>query len=186
MKDKLPPVTPLPPAPPVVRKDRSRLDQAYLPQRVGTWLERSTTGRWLNFPRLPGGAGLPGGNGVPAGPRRSPAVLTEYLQKISAGTGYEEISLTSLSSADYTKIEEIMASLTDCFAAQNVKLSLPSLRIDSFSPELAARFQGERKGGLTFAPEAGTERLRRVINKNLTDEQIMQTTEAALPRAGSG
>ena len=72
-----------------------------------------------------------------------------------------------------------MASLTDCFAAQNVKLSLPSLRIDSFSPELAARFQGERKGGLTFAPEAGTERLRRVINKNLTDEQIMQTTEAA-------
>jgi radical SAM superfamily enzyme YgiQ (UPF0313 family) len=110
---------------------------------------------------------------------RSPAAIEAYLQKVIANTGYEEISLTSLSSADYTKIQELFNQLTACFSDQNIKISLPSLRLDSFSPDLAARFQSGRKGGLTFAPEAGTERLRRVINKNLSEEEIMTTVKAA-------
>ncbi len=110
---------------------------------------------------------------------RSPATIEAYLQNVIAHTGYEEISLTSLSSADYTKIQELFNSLTACFSDQNIKLSLPSLRVDSFSPELAARFQSGRKGGLTFAPEAGTERLRQVINKNLSEEQILTTAQEA-------
>ncbi|NLW55421.1 MAG: TIGR03960 family B12-binding radical SAM protein [Firmicutes bacterium] len=110
---------------------------------------------------------------------RSPAFIKERLTDLIKKTGYEEISLTSLSSADYTKIEELTGALTDCFAPQGVRISLPSLRIDSFSPELAAKFVSGRKGSLTFAPEAGTERLRRVINKNLSDQQIFETLEAA-------
>ena len=176
-------VTPLPPAPPVVHKRIIRdFERAYLPrQELVPWIEPVHDRAMVELFRgcTRGCRFCQAGMVYRPVRERSPAVLTDYLQKIIAGTGYEEISLTSLSSADYTKIEEVLAMLTDCFAAQNVKISLPSLRIDSFSPELAARFQGERKGGLTFAPEAGTERLRRVINKNLTDEQIMQTIEAA-------
>ena len=110
---------------------------------------------------------------------RPPALIKEYLSKLIEKTGYEEISLTSLSSADYTKIEELITSLNDCFAPQRVRISLPSLRIDSFSTDLAASFQTGRKGSLTFAPEAGTERLRQVINKNLSEQQIIETMRAA-------
>ncbi|NLM37427.1 MAG: TIGR03960 family B12-binding radical SAM protein, partial [Firmicutes bacterium] len=176
-------INPLPPAPPVVRKRVVRdFDRAYLPQKeLVPWVEPVHDRAMVELFRgcTRGCRFCQAGMVYRPVRERSPAVLTDYLKKIIAQTGYEEISLTSLSSADYTKIEEIMGSLADCFAAQKVRLSLPSLRIDSFSPELAAHFQGERKGGLTFAPEAGTERLRRVINKNLTDEQILQTTEAA-------
>lgn len=110
---------------------------------------------------------------------RSVDFIKERLTTLITNTGYEEISLTSLSSADYTQIEELIGALTDCFAPQGVKISLPSLRIDSFSPELAAKFQSGRKGSITFAPEAGTERLRRVINKNLSDQQIIETLETS-------
>lgn len=176
-------LNPLPPAPPVVHKRVLRdFNQAFLPkQELVPWLEPVHDRAMVELFRgcTRGCRFCQAGMVYRPVRERSPAVLTEYLQDIIAKTGYEEISLTSLSSADYTKIQEIMASLTDCFAAQGVRLSLPSLRIDSFSPELAARFQSGRKGSLTFAPEAGTERLRRVINKNLTDEQIMRTAEDA-------
>nr|WP_187350999.1 TIGR03960 family B12-binding radical SAM protein [Capillibacterium thermochitinicola] len=176
-------INPLSPAPPVVRKRVVRdFDRAYLPQKeLVPWVEPVHDRAMVELFRgcTRGCRFCQAGMVYRPVRERSPAVLTDYLKKIIPQTGYDEISLTSLSSADYTKIEEVLATLADCFAAQNVRLSLPSLRIDSFSPELAAHFQGERKGGLTFAPEAGTERLRRVINKNLTDEQIMRTTEAA-------
>ena len=108
---------------------------------------------------------------------RSPGFIKERLTELIKKTGYEEISLTSLSSADYSKIEELTGMLTDCFAPQGVRISLPSLRIDSFSPELAAKFVSGRKGSLTFAPEAGTDRLRRVT-KNLPKRDL-ETPEAA-------
>lgn len=110
---------------------------------------------------------------------RDSSTIKKKLPALIRGTGYEEISLTSLSSADYTGIEKLVGTLSDCFSTQEVKISLPSLRIDSFSPELAATFQAKPKSSLTFAPEAGTERLRRVINKNLSEAQILETVQSA-------
>ncbi|NLY92170.1 MAG: TIGR03960 family B12-binding radical SAM protein [Firmicutes bacterium] len=176
-------VHPTPPAPPVVRKRvLADFSTAYLPDKdLVPWLEPVHDRAMVELFRgcTRGCRFCQAGMIYRPVRERSTAVLMEYLKKIIAQTGYEEVSLTSLSSADYSKIQELLSSLTDCFSAQKVKFSLPSLRIDSFSPELAACFQSGRKGGLTFAPEAGTERLRRVINKNLTDEEILATTREA-------
>ncbi len=176
-------VNPIPPAPPVVRKRvLPNFTTAYLPDKdLVPWLEPVHDRAMVELFRgcTRGCRFCQAGMIYRPVRERSPAALKEYLEKIIAQTGYEEVSLTSLSSADYTKIQELLGALTDCFSAQKVKFSLPSLRIDSFSPELAARFQSGRKGSLTFAPEAGTERLRRVINKNLTDEEILTTTREA-------
>ncbi|MDI3280907.1 MAG: TIGR03960 family B12-binding radical SAM protein [Bacillota bacterium] len=100
-----------------------------------------------------------------------------------ARTGYEEISLTSLSSADYTCLEPVLSHLLRLYGPQGVAVSLPSLRLDSFAVELAEKIQGVRKTGLTFAPEAGTQRLRNVINKNVTEEDLLTVAEGAF-RAG--
>jgi len=94
-------------------------------------------------------------------------------------TGYEELSLVSLSSCDHSQIEEMVRGLLTQHAPHQVTVSLPSLRVDSFSLELAALFQGRRKTGLTFAPEAGSQRLREVINKGVTEEDILSTIEGA-------
>ena len=110
---------------------------------------------------------------------RKKELLEESLARIIKNTGYEEVSLTSLSSTDHTQIQGMIGALTDCYSPQGVNISLPSMRIDAFSPELVERFQGGRKASLTFAPEAGTERLRRVINKNLTHTEIIDSTRAA-------
>ena len=107
----------------------------------------------------------------------------EYLKKVMANTGYDELSLTSLSSADYSQIERLLTDACGCFTPQRINVTLPSLRVDSFSVALAKQFQGNRKGSLTFAPEAGTERLRRVINKGVNAEDLMTAAEAAF-RAG--
>ena len=94
-------------------------------------------------------------------------------------TGYEEVSLSSLSTSDHTRINELLLSLSEYTDGENVNLSLPSLRLDSFNEELLERIQAVRKSGLTFAPEAGTQRLRDVINKNITEDEIMNTCKMA-------
>ncbi len=94
-------------------------------------------------------------------------------------TGYEEVSLSSLSTSDHTQIKELLLNLSEYTDKEQVNLALPSLRLDNFSEELMERLQAVRKSGLTFAPEAGTQRLRDVINKNITEEEIMRTCKMA-------
>ena len=94
-------------------------------------------------------------------------------------TGYDELSLSSLSTSDYREIEPLLNKMLDWSQKENVSLALPSLRIDNFSKELLDKISHVRKSGLTFAPEAGTQRLRDVINKNLTEEEILRTCRTA-------
>ena len=95
-------------------------------------------------------------------------------------TGHDELSLLSLSTSDYSKFEELATELMDMCAARNVALSLPSLRMDSFSFKVLDEIQGYRKSGLTFAPEAGSQRLRDVINKNITEDDIFGAVKQAV------
>ena len=109
---------------------------------------------------------------------RSKEVLLQQGEKLSANTGHNEISLTSLSTSDYTCVEALLRESLNSFQKKKIGVSLPSLRVDSFSVNLAKEVQRVRKTGLTFAPEAGTQRLRDVINKNVTEENLMEVTEA--------
>lgn len=101
----------------------------------------------------------------------------EYLKKCAyemlKSTGHEEISLSSLSSSDYSQLQELVYFLIDEFGSKGVNISLPSLRIDAFALDVMSKVQDVRKSSLTFAPEAGTQRLRDVINKGLTEEVIL-------------
>ncbi len=110
---------------------------------------------------------------------KSPDVINKQARDLCSSTGYDEISLSSLSTSDYTKIGELLEKLIDWTDKDRVSLSLPSLRIDNFSPELLEKINHIRKSGLTFAPEAGTQRLRDVINKNITEEEILETCRIA-------
>lgn len=107
----------------------------------------------------------------------------EYLKKCAyemlKSTGHEEISLSSLSSSDYSKLQELVYFLIDEFGTKGVNISLPSLRINAFSLDVMSRVQDVRKSSLTFAPEAGTQRLRDVINKGLTEEDILNGASQA-------
>ena len=107
----------------------------------------------------------------------------ENLRRMAHGmveaTGYDEMSLTSLSSADYSCLGRLVDDLMEDYAGDKLSFSLPSLRIDSFSIDLAHRMQQVRKSGLTFAPEAGTQRLRDVINKGVTEENLLTACGAA-------
>ena len=107
----------------------------------------------------------------------------EHLKEMARGlvdvSGYDEMSLTSLSSADYSCLGRLVDDLMDEFRHEKVSFSLPSLRIDSFSIDLAHKMQQVRKSGLTFAPEAGTQRLRDVINKGVTEEDLLTACGAA-------
>ncbi len=114
---------------------------------------------------------------------RSVGKLLSQARQVIGVTGYDEVSLASLSSGDYSKIGELAGSLLDEFEDKKVSVSLPSMRVDSFAPEVAGKLQRVRKTGLTFAPEAGTQRLRDVINKNVTEEDILEAVRNA---AGSG
>jgi radical SAM family uncharacterized protein len=105
--------------------------------------------------------------------------ILSTADEILAATGYEELALVSLSSCNYLRIEELVEKLLERHGPSHTSISLPSLRMDSFSLRLAEMFQGQRKTGLTFAPEAGSERLRRVINKVITHDDILTTAEAA-------
>jgi radical SAM family uncharacterized protein len=107
---------------------------------------------------------------------RQPKQVIEKVKNLLARTGYDQISLASLSTSDYTAIREICSELAKQLRESGVSISLPSLRIDSFSVELLKETTGMRRSGLTFAPEAGTQRLRNVINKSVSEEDILETT----------
>lgn len=94
-------------------------------------------------------------------------------------TGYDEVSLCSLSTSDYTHLEELLNKLLDWTVEDKVNIALPSLRADNFSKELSQRLASVRRSGLTFAPEAGTQRMRDVINKNITEEEILSAARKA-------
>ena len=113
---------------------------------------------------------------------RSEKVLLKTARRLIDSTGYDEMSLTSLSSADYSCLNRLVDDLMKDFVNERVNFSLPSLRIDSFSIELAERLQAVRKSGLTFAPEAGTQRLRDVINKNVTEQNLLDACAAAFEK----
>lgn len=99
--------------------------------------------------------------------------LKEHAKKMLISTGHEEISLSSLSSSDYTQLEDLVSFLMEEFQGKGVNISLPSLRIDAFSLDVMRQIQDVKKSSLTFAPEAGSQRLRDVINKGLTEEDIL-------------
>ncbi len=110
---------------------------------------------------------------------RSPETLLDLAKRLIDNTGYEEISLSSLSTSDYTKLRELTDGLLELTEEKKIGLSLPSLRLDNFSMELMQKVQKVRKSGLTFAPEAGTQRLRDVINKNITEEDLINASQMA-------
>ncbi len=114
-------------------------------------------------------------------PLREKSIDTIASETVSLceATGYEEVSLSSLSTSDYSEIENLLSRLVDYTEGEKINLALPSMRIDNFNKELLEKIKKVRKSGLTFAPEAGTQRLRDVINKNVTEEEIMSTCRIA-------
>ena len=111
--------------------------------------------------------------------RKSKETLMRQAEAILKNSGYEEISLSSLSTSDYGELSELTECMLDYCEPRHISLSLPSLRADSFSAELMQRVQKVRKSGLTFACEAGTQRLRDVINKNITEDDVLNACEIA-------
>ncbi len=105
--------------------------------------------------------------------------LNSQARSLCNTTGYDEVSLTSLSTSDHSKLNELMDEMMTWTEDEKVSLALPSLRIDNFSQELLEKVQKVRKSGLTFAPEAGSQRLRDAINKNITEEEVLQTCKMA-------
>nr|WP_300897758.1 TIGR03960 family B12-binding radical SAM protein [uncultured Acetatifactor sp.] len=105
---------------------------------------------------------------------RDVETLKKYALEMLDGTGYEEISLSSLSSSDYSRLPELVDFLIEECSKRHVNISLPSLRIDAFSLDVMSKVQDVKKSSLTFAPEAGSQRLRNVINKGLTEEAILK------------
>ncbi len=116
---------------------------------------------------------------------KSPNKLFEQAAELVKNTGYDELSLTSLSSSDYSCFNELADKLLDITESKKVNLALPSLRVDNFSVDLMNRIQKVRKSGLTFAPEAGTQRLRDVINKNVTEQDLLNTSALAFSNGWS-
>ena len=116
---------------------------------------------------------------------RSAETVIENAKKLAIQTGYEEISLISLSSSDHREINRICDELSEFCRERKISLALPSQRADSFTPELYEKLKLVRQTGLTFAPEAGTPRLRDVINKNLAEEDLMHACEIAFTGGSS-
>ena len=107
--------------------------------------------------------------------KRNNALARELVKK----TGYEEMSLLSLSTSDYSELEPLLDNLYSWTDEEKTSISLPSLRVDSFTSKIRDKITGVKKSGLTFAPEAGTQRLRDVINKNVTEEELRRTADIA-------
>lgn len=110
---------------------------------------------------------------------RSADNIVDAVARGLAETGYDEVSLTSLSSTDHSQIAEILTRVNADCAGAGVRVSVPSQRLDAFGVEMAELVAGQKKGGLTFAPEAGTQRLRDVINKNVTEDDLFSAIDAA-------
>jgi radical SAM family uncharacterized protein/radical SAM-linked protein len=114
-----------------------------------------------------------------------PKVVLDRMQRQVAETGFEEVGLLSLSTADYSQVEPLVYNLAQCLQDQRVSINLPSLRADAFSVGLAEAVSRVRKSGFTFAPETGSDRLRRVINKTFTNADMVRAAEAAFSRGWS-
>ena len=110
---------------------------------------------------------------------KNPDTINEQCKVLCRNTGYDEVSLVSLSSSDYSQIKKLLIDMVDWTNEDNVNIALPSLRADNFDAELVEKLAGVRKSGLTFAAEAGTQRLRDVINKNVTDEDVLSSARDA-------
>ncbi len=110
---------------------------------------------------------------------KSIEVINQQCHTLCNNTGYDEVSLSSLSSSDYTQIGGLLTELNSWAKKDNVSISLPSLRVDGFDDEIISKIKTVRKSGLTFAPEAGTQRMRDVINKNVLEDELMQTCAKA-------
>lgn len=110
---------------------------------------------------------------------KSVETINKQCKALIESTGYDEISLCSLSTSDHSQVNEMLTTLIDWTVKENINLSLPSLRVDNFSDELVEQLNKVRRSGLTFAPEAGTQRLRDVINKNVTEEEVLNTCSKA-------
>ena len=117
---------------------------------------------------------------------KSPAVVDRDCRNITASSGYDEVSLCSLSTSDYTSLTELASALLSWTDGDMVNISLPSLRIDNFSRELQDKLDDIRRSGLTFAPEAGTQRLRDAINKNINEDDILATVRQAFAGGWTG
>ncbi|MFP4661343.1 MAG: TIGR03960 family B12-binding radical SAM protein [Halanaerobiales bacterium] len=116
---------------------------------------------------------------------RSKETIIKLADEILKNTGYEEISLTSLSTMDYSEVANLVKTMAKRYEEQRVSISLPSLRVDRFSVNLAKEVQRVRKSGLTFAPEAGTQRLRDVINKGVNEEDLYDAVKGAFEEGWS-
>ena len=116
---------------------------------------------------------------------KSPETLCRQAKCLYENSGYDEVSMITLSISDYSKLEELTDGLLEWTDKEHVSLSLPSLRIDSFGEQLMKKVSSVRASGITFAPEAGTQRLRDVINKNVTEEDLFRSAGIAF-RAGKG
>lgn len=110
---------------------------------------------------------------------KSAEVANEQAKCLCENTGYDDLSLLSLSTSDYSQINELLAKMLPWTEKQKIGLQLPSLRIDNFTDELLEKVASVRKSGLTFAPEAGTQRLRDAINKNVTEQNVLDTCKVA-------
>ncbi len=106
-------------------------------------------------------------------------MLKRYAVEMLHNTGHEEISLSSLSSSDYSDLPKLLSFLIDSCAQNKINISLPSLRIDAFSLDVMNKVQDVKKSSLTFAPEAGSQRMRDIINKGLTEEVILEGARLA-------
>ena len=113
---------------------------------------------------------------------RSVDQIMTAIEKALINTGYEEIALLSLSSSDYTQIDELVSTISSRFSGRNLTVSLPSLRIESFSVSLMEKLKGIRQGGFTLAPEAATDRMRNIINKPIQAEQLLETARQIYSR----
>ncbi|NTU89035.1 MAG: radical SAM protein, partial [Actinobacteria bacterium] len=114
----------------------------------------------------------------PVRERTSDSVVSAVIQGLAC-TGYDEASLTSLSTTDHSQIEDILHRLNRRLESTGISISIPSQRVDAFGVDIAQLVAGEKKGGLTFAPEAGTQRLRDIINKNITEEDLLTAISSA-------
>ena len=110
---------------------------------------------------------------------KSPEVINRQCHSLCNNTGYDEVSLSSLSSSDYTQIVPLLEKLNEWSVDEKVSISLPSLRVDGFSDDIMSKIKTVRKSGLTFAPEAGSQRLRDAINKNVAEDELLSTCSVA-------